>query len=89
MVCFQTSFVFITWTGISLGFSVNSNLLVENMHEDNLIAQRIFHDHVKLLKLEVYEVKVTKSCLDNVNSTKRRYFDGLKQKSVSNQRSEG
>ena len=40
------------------------------------------------MKLEAYEVKDTKSCLDNVNSARRRYFDALKQKSVSNQRSE-
>ena len=73
---------------VERGFSVNSNLLVENMHEDSLIAQRIVHDHMKSLKLEAYEVKVTKSCLDNVNSARRRYFDALKQKSVSNQRSE-
>ena len=58
------------------------------MHEDSLIAQRIVHDHVKSLKLEAYEVKVTKTCLDNANSARRRYFDALKQKSVSNQRSE-
>ena len=69
-------------------FSVNSNLLVENIHEDSLIAQRISHDHMKSLKFEAYEVKVTKSCFDNVNSARRRYFDALKQKSVSNQHSE-
>ena len=40
------------------------------------------------MKLESYEVKVTKSCIDNVNSARRRYFDVLKQKIVSNQRSE-
>ena len=73
---------------VERGFSVNSNLLVENMHEDSLIAQRIVQDHVKSLKLEAYEVKVTKTCLDNANSARRRYFDALKQKSVSNQRSE-
>ena len=48
------------------GLSVNSNLLVENMNEDSLIAQRIIHDPMKSLKLEAYEVKVTKNCLDNV-----------------------
>ena len=73
---------------VERGFSVNSNLLVENMHEDSLTAQKIVHDHVKSLKLEAYEVKVTKTCLDNANSARRRYFDALKQKSVSNQRSE-
>ena len=31
---------------VERGFSVNSNLLVENMHEDSLIAQRISHDHM-------------------------------------------
>ena len=73
---------------VERGFSVNSNLLVENMHEDSLIAQRIVHDHVKSLKLEAYEFKVTKTCLDNANRARRRYFDALKQKSVSNQCSE-
>ena len=88
MVCFQTSFVLLHGQASVRGFSVNSNLLVENMHEDSLIAQRIVHDHMKSLKLEADKVKVTKSCLDNVNSARRRYFHVLKQKSVSNQRSE-
>ena len=42
---------------------------------------------MKSLKLEAYEVKVTKSCLDNVNSARKRYCHALKQKSVSNQSS--
>ena len=58
------------------------------MHEDSLIAQRIVQDHVKSLKLEAYEVKVTKTCLDNANSARRRCFDVLKQKFVSNKCSE-
>ena len=58
------------------------------MHEDSLTAQRIIHNHMKSMKLEAYEVKVTKSCLDNVSSARRRYFDALKRKSVSSQRSE-
>ena len=70
---------------VERGFSVISNLLVKNIHEDSLIVQRIFHDY---MKLEAFEVKATKSCLDNVNSARRRYFDVLKQKSVSNQSSE-
>ena len=48
---------------VERGFSVNSNLLVENMPEDSLTAQRIVQDHVKSLKPEVYEVKVTKIVL--------------------------
>ena len=43
---------------------------------------------MKSLKPEAYEINVTKSCLNNVNSSRRRYFDALKQKSVPNQRSE-
>ena len=39
---------------VERGFGVNSNLLVENMHEDSLIVQRIVHDHMKSLKLEAY-----------------------------------
>ena len=36
---------------VERGFGVNSNLLVENMHENSLITQRIVQDHVKSLKL--------------------------------------
>ena len=39
---------------VERGFSVHSDLLVENMHEDSLIAQRIVQDHVKSLKLQAY-----------------------------------
>ena len=43
---------------VERGFSVNSNLLVENMHEDSLTAQKSVHDHMKSLKLEAFDVKV-------------------------------
>ena len=37
---------------VQRGFSVDSNSLVEKMHEDSLTVQRIIHNHMKSWELE-------------------------------------
>ena len=59
------------------GFSVNSNILVENLHEHSLIAQRLVNDYMRSQNLQPYELHMTKKLLSNVKNARSRYFQLL------------
>ena len=44
---------------VERGFSVNSQLLVENLNNDSLIAQRIISDHMMQKQIKPHELKIT------------------------------
>ena len=54
------------------GFSVNSNILVENLHEHSLIAQRLVNDYMRSQNLQPYELPTTKKVLTNVKNVRSR-----------------
>ena len=54
------------------GFSVNSNILVENLHEHSLIAQRLVNDYMRSQNLQPYELPMTKKVLTNVKNARSR-----------------
>ena len=43
---------------VERGFSVNSQLLVDNLHDESLIAQRIVSDHMTCNQIKSYELKI-------------------------------
>ena len=55
------------------GFSVNSNILVENLHEHSLIAQRLVNDYMRSQNLQPYELPMTKKVLTNVKNARSRW----------------
>lgn len=57
---------------VESGFSINKNLLVENLLEESLVSQRIIIDSVKHLG-GVKNITITKSMLTSVRSSRRRY----------------
>ena len=61
-------------------FSVNSNILVENHHEDSLIAQRRVNDYMRSQTLQPYKLPMTKKLLTNVKIARSRYFQVLGEK---------
>ena len=54
------------------GFSVNSNILVENLHEHSLIAQRLVNDYMRSQNLQPYELPMAKKVLTNVKNARSR-----------------
>ena len=48
---------------VERGFSVNENLMVENLKESSLIAQRIIYDHMKSKELNPETIDITKILL--------------------------
>jgi len=64
---------------VESGFSVNSNFLVENMHEDSLIAQRTVYDAVKACG-GMMSVNISRAMLQYVRGSNARYKEALERK---------
>ena len=61
------------------GFSINGEMLVENLHEESLIAQRIVYDAVQSAG-GLTSVKIDKPLLSYVRGSFARYDEALKRK---------
>ena len=64
---------------VESGFSINKQFLVENLHEESLVAQRIVHDHINAVG-GLQSVNIDKSLLQFVRGSHHRYTQALEQK---------
>ena len=67
---------------VERGFSVNSQILIENLHTENLIVQRLINDHMVFHGLKSNEIKITNKLLDHVKQARSRYFSSQKEHSL-------
>lgn len=67
---------------VESGFSVNGDMLVENLHEDSLVAQRIVYDSVQDAG-GITSVNIDKSMLQFMRGARGRYQDALERKRQS------
>ena len=67
-------------SAIERGFSVNKNILVENLEEKGLISQRIIIDHMRAKDLKPTTIPVTKDLLVAVKNSHRKYTEDLAEK---------
>ena len=65
---------------VERGFSVNENLMVENLKESSLIAQRVIYDHMKSKELNPETTDITKHLVVGVRSAKQKYTAHLEEK---------
>ena len=56
-------------TAVESGFSVNKELLVENMEEDTIVAQRIVFDAIRVVGMDVTEIDISKKMIGMQNGT--------------------
>nr|CAD7434566.1 unnamed protein product [Timema monikensis] len=61
------------------GFSVNKSLLVENMHEKTVTAQRHIHDEIQEAG-GIKNIHISKKMLDYMRGARRRYHEYLEMK---------
>lgn len=61
------------------GFSVNKELLVPNLQERSLVAQRIIYDNIATVR-EVKNVIISKNLQESVGKSRLRYDSALKKK---------
>ena len=64
---------------VESGFSVNSAILVENMHEESIIAQRVVYDTIQATG-GVLSADINKSLLMSVRASRSRYEEALRKK---------
>lgn len=64
---------------VESGFSINSDFLVDNLHEDSLVAQRTVYDAVKASG-GVTAVNINRAMLQYVRGSNARYKDALERK---------
>ena len=69
---------------VERGFSVNSKLLVENLHNTSLISQRIVNDYMVYKQIKPQELVITPSLLNHVKEARSRYFNSQKERAHSN-----
>nr|CAD7575856.1 unnamed protein product [Timema californicum] len=61
------------------GFSVNKSLLVENMHENTVTAQRHIHDEIQEAG-GIKNIHISKKMLDYVRGSRKHYHEYLEMK---------
>ena len=64
---------------VERGFSVNENLVVENLKESSPIAQRIIYDNMKSKELNPETTDITKHLVVGVRSAKQKYTAHLEE----------
>ena len=65
---------------VESGFSINEEMLVENLHEDSLVGQRIVFDAIQNAGDDVMSVNIDKRLLQFVRSARARWEEALKAK---------
>jgi hypothetical protein len=61
---------------VESGFSVNGDMLIENLHESSLVAQRMVYDSIKYAG-GVMEVNIDKPMLQYVRGARSKYEQAL------------
>ena len=72
---------------VERGFSVNGEILVKCLGTESLIAQRHIHDHMQSYDLQAHNLDITHECFDSVSSTRKRYFQNQKERSLAKEKS--
>ena len=75
---------------VERGFISNKQLPVENLHPPNLVAQRIFIDHMVFHKLQPHEIAASCHCenVSHVRQLRTRYLNDQKDRSLKKLQSE-
>ena len=68
-------------------FCVKRKFLVENLHTENLIAQRHIHNHMWSCYLRVDDLDITHELLDSVSSATKLYFQSQKERLLVKEKS--
>ena len=60
-------------SSIERGFSINKQLLVENLKEKSLIALRLIEDHLSSFEESPESIKINREMLQHVKRASSRY----------------
>ena len=65
---------------IERGFSINKEMLVENLHEESIVCRRMVYDHVNSTGNSITEIPITSDMLKSCKLAYSRYAAALKEK---------
>ena len=73
---------------VECGFSVNTNLIVENVSDESLTAHRFVQDHMKCKEDNPHNMPILKELLQSVKRSNVSYKEALETKNKSQQKLE-
>jgi hypothetical protein len=65
---------------VESGFSVNKELLIKNMEEDTIVAQRIVFDAMRLADMDLTRINISKKMMADVRQSRAAYDSALQRK---------
>ena len=74
---------------IEKGFSINKEMLVDNMKQSSLVSQRLIFDHMSAEKTELADFTITKDLLNSCRGASGKYkraLDENKKEKVQSER---
>ena len=66
-------------SAVERGFSINKELLVENLQEKSLVSQRMVYDHTNSNKINIHEYELPSDLLKSCKLSNRRYNAALEE----------
>ena len=60
------------------GFTINKQLLDDNMSSETLAAQRVVHDHMSSHNIKPYQIEINSRMMELVKNTRKNYLLELK-----------
>ena len=66
-------------SAVERGFSINKELLVENLQEKSLVSQRMVYDHISTNKINIHEYELPSDVLKSYKLSNRRYNADLEE----------
>ena len=64
------------------GFTINKQLLNDNMSSETLVALRIVHDHMLSHNVKPYQMETNSRMMELVKNARKSYFLKLKEKGL-------
>ena len=64
------------------GFTINKQLLDDNMCSETLVAQRIVHDHMLSHNIKPYQIEISSRMMELAKNARKSYFLELKEKGL-------
>ena len=67
-------------TSVERGFSINKELLVENLHKELIVCEKMVYDHVSSTRNSITKITMTSAMLKSCKLAYSRYATALKEK---------
>ena len=62
---------------VERGFSINKEIVIENLHSSSLPAQRIVYDYLKASEKNIHDIEITNKMIKSCKSAHLRYLIAL------------